>query len=143
MSVRARSSSTPGHEPIPPIPKLAAGDLSGARRDCRKSLEKDPARRHATAKELADDLKRYAESGVGPAVAASGTSLPGQPAPVSCSQAPIPVVPRNWWRTAGIWAGLAILTAILSVVGYIGYGHWASAAATKRTETQEARARRR
>src|SRR5207302_9493765 len=90
---------------------------------CRKCLEKEQARRYASAAMLADDLRRFLE---GRPVAAR---------PVSGAERL-----RRWARRNPLPAGLAALLALTVTAGLAtGFGLWWSA---ERHARQEAAARR-
>jgi tetratricopeptide (TPR) repeat protein/predicted Ser/Thr protein kinase len=128
----------PAKEPIPPSqlrPEVSAA-LDAV---CRKSLQKDPDRRQATAKELADDLRRCVarNSAPGSAVAAAPTQPEPTPAPAAVTP---PAVPARRRRAVAVWAGVAVAVVALSPLAYFGYGRWAGARATKQAEVRETKA---
>jgi tetratricopeptide (TPR) repeat protein len=141
MSVLARLIQ-PGHDPLPPsqLRPEVPPELDAI---CRKSLEKEPARRHATAKELADDLRRFAEGGSGGTIVSSATQSGTQPGS-SAARTLLQVLPGRMpaatdrRRRIGTVVALLVLVAALCGVGYVGFERWSAGRAVRQAEAREA-----
>jgi tetratricopeptide (TPR) repeat protein/tRNA A-37 threonylcarbamoyl transferase component Bud32 len=133
MSVLARLIQ-PGNDPVPPSqlrPEVPA-PLDAV---CRKSLEKDPALRQCTAKELADDLRRCIECGGSNPPTVVVAAPPRQPAAAPAAAAPA-AAPARKRRALGVSVGVATVV-LVSALGYFGYGRWSGSRATRLAEARE------
>jgi serine/threonine protein kinase len=137
MSVLARLIQ-PGHEPVPPSqlrPEVPA-ELDAI---CRKSLEKDPKRRHASAKELADDLEHFVETGKAasrspsrPASAPETMLAPPGTVPASLGSGVSRALRRP--RNPGVLAAFALIVVLVLGLAYFGYSRWSRANQANRAE---------
>jgi serine/threonine protein kinase/tetratricopeptide (TPR) repeat protein len=145
MSVLARLIQ-PGHDPVPPS-QIRPDVPAALDAICRKSLEKEPGLRQATAKQLADDLKHFVETGSGPQAAASSAAIPvsppnSNPRLPTLTPAAAPVVqPRQPWRKAAILTAGLLFAAGLCWGGSIGISRWLAYRNAKQAEAREAVAR--
>jgi eukaryotic-like serine/threonine-protein kinase len=143
MSVLAQLIQ-PGRDPVPP--SQLRPDLPPALDViCLRSLAKDSTCRHSSAKELAEDLRRFLDSCTGSS-AGSALSTLQRPAvaggaPSTVVFGPIPVATTRPRRGKRIWIACAALGAVALIAGYVGYGRWAAARASRDAVAREAAAR--